>query len=489
MIDFKDKEVQYHIVFNSNDKYIKYAAVLITNIMKKIDFNKKFFDFKKYDFDLNINENDFKEVFYFHILTDKINKNTKCNLDGFVASLNEDNLYCKVILYEVCENDFLECPKWNNHDNYLCYYKIKIASFLPKHISKCLFLDIDMSVLCDLREIFALDLEDKIAAVTPDCSNAYKNRFVKAINSDEILNFSYIHSYFNVGFMLINLNEWKKYKVEQRAIMFLKKYIPRVPEQDALNFVIGNRIIKIPPKWNFFISHFLHDRCEWNNRFKDESFDYIYDYSYDDYIDSLADIKVIHFTYGVPKPWESLYKDLDTKFCPKFYPYYSEWWLYVEQTYIFGDIIKNEKENDLKMYSLALSRRLGILENRLRHLESILGYYNLDSAYNVMRNEFNYKLGYGIINTYKSPFGIFKLPFIIIKMIYAEYRKNRFVKKIFNSDHFVPIDLKNYDDYEESLFKVQKHLSYIIGKSLLDNPFSFIFKLKGIYSEFKKNKK
>ncbi|EAL2420710.1 glycosyltransferase family 8 protein [Campylobacter jejuni] len=489
MINFKDKEIQYHIVFNSNDRYIKYAAVLITNIIKKIDPNKTFFDFAKDNSSARISKNDFKEVFYFHILTDKINKTSRNNLDNFAVGVSRGNIYCKIALYEICENDFLECPKWSNHDNYLCYYKIKMAGILPKYISKCLFLDIDMLVLCDLREIFTLNLENKIAAVTPDCSNAYKNRFVKAINSDEILNFSYIHSYFNVGFMLINLHEWRKHKIEQRALMFLKKYIPRVPEQDTLNFVIGDRTVKIPPKWNFFISHFLHDRCGWNNRFRDESFDYIYDYSYNDYVYSLADIKVIHFTYGVPKPWESLYKDLDFRFCPKFYPYYDEWWLYAEQTYIFGDIIKSEKEDDLQQYSFALSKKLSVLENRLKHIESILGYHDLDNAYGVLRNEFSYKLGCSIINTYKSTFGIFKLPFVIVKIIYVEYRKNKFIKRIFGGEYVVSIDIKNYDDYEKSFSKIKKHLSFKLGKAFLDSPFSFVFKVKKIYSEFKKNKK
>lgn len=489
MINFEKQEIQYHVVFNSDDNYIKYAAVLITNIINKLNTNKTFFSFCKNVDESQINRDSFIEVFYFHILTDKIKDNRENELNSFANKISQNKFLCKIFLYEVSEVDFVGCPKWNNHDNYLCYYKIKMASFLPNYVKKCLFLDIDMLIMCDLREIFFLDLKNKIAAVTPDCSNAYHDRFVRTIDRKDVLKFSYLHSYFNVGFMLINLDEWRSQNIEKRALMFLKQYVPRVPEQDTLNFIIGDCTIKLEPKWNFFISHFLHDRCEWNNRFSDENLNYLYDYSYKDYMKSLTDIKVIHFTYGIPKPWESLYKELDVKYRPKFYPYYDEWWSYVNETYIFGDIIKRQQENDLKVYSMTLAKKISILESRIRHLESILGYYNLDSAYGVIRNEFYYKIGNVMIKTYKSSYGILKLPFVILKMLYLEYRKNKNISKISNSNFIVPVDLQNYDDFEESSFKVKNHLSYILGKSFLEKPFLFIFNIRKNYLEYKKNNK
>lgn len=391
----QDKEIkkEYHVVFNADQNYIKYITVVIANIIYKIN---------------NTQIDKAKEKFYFHILTDFIDKEVSEKLKLLQKELSLI-FPCEIFMYEVDSKDFEKCPKWQNHTNHLCYFKIKLADYLPNNVEKCLFMDADMLVRCDLREIFNINLKDKIAAVTPDCSNSYTNRNIKAINpnkSDLVLR----NSYFNVGFMLINLKKWREENIKIKALDFLKSYIPRVPEQDTLNFAIRNNTIKLSPKWNFFIAHFLDERYRWNSTFKNERMDYIYDYTREDYEKALMDIKVVHFTYGVPKPWESIYKNLSVKFEPKFYPFYDDWWDIALKTPVFNTELSQQKLNikqELELYSIKLAKRINILENRILYLENK---FNLDrsSASSILKSNSRYKLSHSFVVNFKNSKEILK---------------------------------------------------------------------------------
>ncbi|WP_179853855.1 glycosyltransferase family 8 protein [Campylobacter coli] len=452
-------DLNYHVVFNADQNYIKYIAVIITNIIYKLDKSQT-----------DIAE----EKFYFHILTDFIDKTL---LEKLKLLQKELSLIfpCEIFVHKVDPKDFEKCPKWQNHTNHLCYFKIKLADYLPQDIHKCLFMDADMLVRCDLREIFDIDLENKIAAVTPDCSNSHTDRNIKSINPNKT-DFILKNSYFNVGFMLINLKEWRKNNIKIRSLNFLKSYIPRVPEQDTLNFVIGNNTVKLSPKWNFFIAHFLDERCGWNSNFKDERMDYIYDYTRENYEKALTDIKVIHFTYGMPKPWESIYKDLSVKFEPKFYPFYNDWWDIALKTPIFGIELRQNMLNmrqQLELYSIKLSKKLNILENRILYLESM---FNLDrsSAHSILKNDSAYKLSHSFIVGFKNSKKI-------LKPIIQFFKDKKNDKNLYNN-------IEIYEDYEQSQIKIKKHLSSKVAQCIKEHPFTFLFRIKSIVLEFRKER-
>lgn len=79
-------------------------------------------------------------------------------------------------------------------------------------------LDLDMFILCDLRELFSLSLQDKIAAVAESL---------------------HIHAMgFNFGFVLFNVQEWRAQNLQAQSIAFLQTNNPKFSEQDTLNAMI-----------------------------------------------------------------------------------------------------------------------------------------------------------------------------------------------------------------------------------------------------------
>lgn len=73
---------------------------------------------------------------------------------------------CEIEIH-ICDDSVFEgMPKWCG--NYSAYYRLFIAQFMPKDLKMCLYLDIDMLVLKDLRELFVLNLGDKVIGAIKD---------------------------------------------------------------------------------------------------------------------------------------------------------------------------------------------------------------------------------------------------------------------------------------------------------------------------------
>ena len=103
-----------------------------------------------------------------------------------------------------------------------------------------------------------------------------------------------------------------------------------------------------------------------------------------------------------------------------------------------------------------------------------------------VRNYLSYQLGASMIKSSKSLGGWLMMPFSLLKVT-KEFKKEQ--KKV--TKKLPP--LSSYQDYFEAE-KVKKHLSYKLGKTLLDNiknPFCWVilpFKLLGTVREFRKQK-
>ena len=128
-----------------------------------------------------------------------------------------------------------------------------------------------------------------------------------------------------------------------------------------------------------------------------------------------------------------------------------------------------------------LERSLLEKKNKVENLRPI--YYG---AADRVRNYLSYQLGASMIKSSKSLGGWLMMPFSLLKVT-KEFKKEQ--KKV--TKKLPP--LSSYQDYFEAE-RVKKHLSYKLGKTLLDNiknPFCWVilpFKLLGTVREFRKQK-
>lgn len=110
--------------------------------------------------------NDYKP-YIFHTLSDFLSQETQEKLFKLAANLAQ--IYpCQIQIHWCSDNDLNLANLRTHNGNYLAYYRLFFKKFLPKNITKALYLDIDMLVFGDLREIFELDLEGATIGVVRD---------------------------------------------------------------------------------------------------------------------------------------------------------------------------------------------------------------------------------------------------------------------------------------------------------------------------------
>jgi lipopolysaccharide biosynthesis glycosyltransferase len=111
-------------------------------------------------------------------------------------------------------------------------------------------IDADALVHHDLADLWKLDLEGYAFAACRD----YRAANVEAGLPDmyEHLGLDGDSPYYNAGVLLIDVAEWKRQRLLEKALSYLRTYAGtvRFADQDALNAVGGRSCLALDPRWN-----------------------------------------------------------------------------------------------------------------------------------------------------------------------------------------------------------------------------------------------
>ena len=135
----------------------------------------------------------------------------------------------------------------NQNWTHAVYYRLLFPFLVPSELERLLYIDTDTLVVGDLRELFDHPLTGfPVGAV-------YDNYVRK--NPD--IGIDTEGNYFNSGMLLIDLPEWKRQKVSERAFDYLEKYPERISfvDQDALNAVLVDNWYKLDFRFNTLYSY------------------------------------------------------------------------------------------------------------------------------------------------------------------------------------------------------------------------------------------
>lgn len=357
----------YNFVFNGDENYLKYTVVCITSIVKNTDVHLSYAHFlaqqnvsvedslekansissslcqsmSSNSLQENLQENGAEqEKYIFHILSDTISPQTREKLDHLEQALNgyfeeisprPRQFSVQIKTYTMPDTMFHGQPRWRG--SYLPYYRLQSQELIKTDCEKLLYLDGDTLVNCDIRELFAIDISDKICAAV-----ANKNTVSWTLDSRLGQNgytFTASHFYFNAGVILINFKKWKEENIEDKALNFLRNYIPKAPDQDALNAVITDPR-QIPFKWNVMIhpSFISENSYAHNCIYKDESPKYNNPHKKSDYLEGLQSPNIIHYSY---KPWTGSGLLITEAYQIAYFPYFDLWWDMAQKTPIFNE--------------------------------------------------------------------------------------------------------------------------------------------------------
>lgn len=184
------------------------------------------------------------------------------------------------------------------------YFRLFLPNLYPQY-DKVIYLDSDIVVLGDIAELYNTELGDNLVAAAPD--DVIRTIPVFREYAEKVVGVSDYRRYFNAGVLLMNLDELRRFKFQEKFLYLLGTVKFSVAQdQDYLNRLCKGRAKILSVAW---------DRMPIDTKEIEEK-----------------DIKLIHYNLG-SKPWH-----YDNILYEKYF------WQYAEKTEYYN-IIKKMKED------------------------------------------------------------------------------------------------------------------------------------------------
>lgn len=267
------------IFFAVDDGYIPFLAVALESLI----------------------ENASKEYYYsIKILYTNINEENKKKINKYKCeNVNIEFVDLNYYIEEVKD-------KLYTRDYYTktTYFRLFIPNLYPQY-NKAIYLDSDIVVLGDISELYNQELGDNLVAAAPD--DVIQSTKVFQEYAEKVVGVADYRNYFNAGILLMNLDEFRKFKFQEKFLYLLETIKFTVAQdQDYLNRLSKGKVKIIDKAW---------DKMPISNDNSDES-----------------NLKIIHYNLA-DKPWH--YDNI------KYKEYF---WEYAKKTEYYDDICKIKDE-------------------------------------------------------------------------------------------------------------------------------------------------
>ena len=129
-------------------------------------------------------------------------------------------------------------------------FRVMLPTCLPE-ISKVIYLDADILVNRDIKELWDIDITDYCLAAVQDADVASGLVKPVVVQSGEV----HPERYFNSGVLYLNLDRIRQKGDMCKMILDYLQLIPKsdLPDQDALNVIYGSQTRLVDQTWNSFV--------------------------------------------------------------------------------------------------------------------------------------------------------------------------------------------------------------------------------------------
>lgn len=186
--------------------------------------------------------------------------------------------------------------------------RIMLAELLPKNVHKVIYLDGDICVTEDLKNLYEIDLGNYPAGLALNFS------VFESVNL-----FKLKDGYYNSGVILMDLDLWRKENLSKKMVDFVKNNKDKFvylgidsnvflyPDQDLINVILNGRIKELPQRWN-------------NQTIRGEVLEYLYGGGIVHYI---GDVKPWNYPVNPDDGFKLYYKYWNTSNLKKYKYYYA----------------------------------------------------------------------------------------------------------------------------------------------------------------------
>ena len=278
------------------------------------------------------------------IVSLKENKNAESRYDVYLVVVDiEKELWEK--LYNLNDDNFRiqVIPKENLHQEFqkedfpvtsTALIKFELPTVLG-NLDKVLYLDGDMLIQEDLTDLFETKLgENYVGAVVDILAMEQIPSALAKLHCKHSL-------YFNSGMMLMNLRAMRDDNIPAQLLKYKKEGINYFMDQDALNVVLGERVIFLPIRYNYMVTI---EEAHFDNEVLEK---YHVDFN-KTRIEREQAAAILHLT-GAQKPWKYKMSYLTDLFLS----------YYKKSPYADFDIFKPQEEYHAKKYAFPLNKVRG----------------------------------------------------------------------------------------------------------------------------------
>ena len=222
------QDTPIHILLGTDDRYLPGAVVTMASSIRAT-------------------AND--ASFVFHVMDFGISRSNKENFLAFFRRYPG----VSIVLHELDLSIFNRTGaiRFSGGGGYAAYARLLAPTFIEE--DRVIYIDTDFFIQKDLSEIWKLSLDEIAFAAClntskggiPNCSKmAFDSPFS---NAPEILECPY----FNSGFMLINMNEWRRMDFTNQALGLLSSgKTTRFADQTIINYLCIGKTKTLTPDWN-----------------------------------------------------------------------------------------------------------------------------------------------------------------------------------------------------------------------------------------------
>src|SRR5690606_12610757 len=131
------------------------------------------------------------------------------------------------------------------------YIRLCAPYFLPKHIKRAIYLDVDMIVMKDISHLWNVDIGNYVIGAAIDRADKVSTPRGGIPNYKE-LGIPDESKYFNSGLLIIDLEAWRNMNATQLVINAIRDNYQYVTfsDQYGLNVVFANNWFELDPNWN-----------------------------------------------------------------------------------------------------------------------------------------------------------------------------------------------------------------------------------------------
>lgn len=246
----------YHLLFSTDENYAPYMFVAFQSILDSLEDSS----------------NNAQDHISFHVLVD--DKVSNRSFQTCTKAFQELNTSAKVsfsIESHLINNEvFLSCTPMtkDGFTSFSTYYRILFAQVIPESITRILYMDIDVLVCDDMRKIFQqYPMGDEVLYACPNahCFKYAKNPFAthpyyeyEPLNADTEPYHLPIEHFIEGGVQLINVEQWRKQKIEQKCLEIANNWKLDFHDQSAISIACQNQIKPLDVTCNFLFTYFRY---------------------------------------------------------------------------------------------------------------------------------------------------------------------------------------------------------------------------------------